>query len=103
MSPRRLQRLAIAATPPVNKRPLWVLMSSRITTAANWSSRTTAGPDVADEEFAEGARAIEKDLAKIKTVLRNKFRASANRFDIHFVQSDSGRTVKAFDKTSPGL
>ena len=35
-------------------------------------------PDVSDQEFAEDAKAVEKDLAKLKTLLENKF-PSVNR------------------------
>ena len=35
------------------------------------------GPDVSDQEFAEDAKAVERDLAKLKPYLKNKCRASA--------------------------
>ena len=44
-------------------------VSSQTTTAVSWFLRCTAGPDVSDQEFAEDAKAVEKDLAKLKTLL----------------------------------
>jgi hypothetical protein len=39
------------------------------TTAVNWFFALYRRPDVSDQEFAEDAKSVEKDLAKLKTLL----------------------------------